>query len=168
MGRKKRGSNKMGGAKELKNAVSDDDMGEDVAAGGVYDDVDTWDMEQDKVLLQATSAAASARGRGGAVGGQKREVFALSGTDSDSDFDLPTVRRKKEKKKKQKKVEEMAEEDEAVGMADSDVEEGGGAGAEDDLRAWGSRKKHFYGGEFVLNTIVLQTESTAARYYGRV
>jgi hypothetical protein len=54
MGKKKRGSNKMGGAAQLKNAVSDDDEGGPaLEAAGLYDDVDNWDMQQDKLLIQA-------------------------------------------------------------------------------------------------------------------
>jgi hypothetical protein len=147
MGRRKRGSNKMGGGPALKDAVSDDDTvgGEEL---GVYDDVDNWEMQRDKVLLEATTAAAAGRGRHGAsAAGNQREVFALSGTDSD-DSDFSSVRKVKEKKKKKKKkgVEtEKEEEEEGESMADSDVEEGGPEGG-DDFRAWGSRKKHFYGG----------------------
>jgi len=144
MGRRKRGSNKMGGGEALQDAVSDEEtVGDDGL--GVYDDVDNWEMQKDKVLLQATTTAAAGRGRQGAAGGHQREVFALSGTDSeDSDFDLGSARKAKEKRKK-KKAQENEEEGEE-GMADSDVEEGGRE-AGDDLRAWGTRKKHFYGGK---------------------
>ncbi len=131
----------MGGGPALKDAVSDDDTvgGEEL---GVYDDVDNWEMQRDKVLLEATAAAG--RGRHGAsAAGHQREVFALSGTDSD-DSDFSSVRKVKEKKRKKKKGAEKEEEG-GESMADSDVEEGGPE-AGDDLRAWGSRKKHFYGG----------------------
>jgi hypothetical protein len=141
MGRRKRGSNKMGGGPALKDAVSDDDTagGEEL---GVYDDVDNWEMQRDKVLLEATTAAAGRGRHGASAAGNQREVFALSGTDSD-DSDFSSVRKVKEKKRKKKKGAEKEEEGES--MADSDVEEGGPEGG-DDLRAWGSRKKHFYGG----------------------
>ena len=133
----------MGNNSQLQNAVSDDEGGPGDGGDGVYDDVDNWDMQKDKLLLQATTSAAAAGGRrqGGGGAAQQREVFALSGTDSDSDFDLPTV--KKDKKTKKKVVEQEDESD--GGMADSDVEEGGKEGR-DEMRAWGSRKKHFYGG----------------------
>ncbi len=136
----------MGGGPALKDAVSDDDTaGGGDGELGVYDDVDNWEMQRDKVLLGATTAAAAGgRGRHGASAtGHQREVFALSGTDSD-DSDFSSVRKVKEKKKKKKKGAEK-EEEEGESMADSDVEEGGPEGG-DDLRAWGSRKKHFYGG----------------------
>jgi hypothetical protein len=144
MGRRKRGSNKMGGGPALKDAISDDDTagGEEL---GVYDDVDNWEMQRDKVLLEATTAAATGRGRHGAAAGNQREVFALSGTDSDDSDFSSSVRKVKEKKKKKKGAEKEKEEEEGESMADSDVEEGGPEGG-DDLRAWGSRKKHFYGG----------------------
>ena len=88
----------MGNNSQLQNAVSDDEGGPGDGGDGVYDDVDNWDMQKDKLLLQATTSAAAAGGRrqGGGGAAQQREVFALSGTDSDSDFDLPTA--KKEKK----------------------------------------------------------------------
>jgi hypothetical protein len=145
MGRRKRGSKKMGGGPALKDAVSDDDTagGEEL---GVYDDVDNWEMQRDKVLLEATTAAAGRGRHGASTAGNQREMFALSGTDSD-DSDFSSVRKVKEKKKKKKKgVEKEKEEEEGESMADSDVEEGGPE-AGDDLRAWGSRKKNFYGGK---------------------
>jgi hypothetical protein len=142
MGRRKRGSNKMGGGPALKDAVSDDDTAGGDEELGVYDDVDNWEMQRDKVLLEATTAAAGRGRQGASAAGNQREVFALSGTDSD-DSDFSSVRKVKEKKRKKKKGAEKEEEGES--MADSDVEEGGPE-AGDDLRAWGSRKKHFYGG----------------------
>jgi hypothetical protein len=64
------------------------------------------------------------------------------------------VQKEKEKKKEAKKKEK--EEEESEGMADSDIEDGkGNQGEEDDLRAWGSRKKHFYGGERIDSVPVL-------------
>ena len=134
----------MGGGQELKNAVSDDEDMTEGAGDGVFDHMDTLDMQQDKLLLQATTTAAAARERKGGGGSGQREVFALSGTDSDSDFDLQPVSRKKEKKKK-KKAAEKEEEGSESGLAESDVEDGGVEGG-DDVRAWGSKKKHFYGG----------------------
>ena len=65
-----------------------------------------------------------------------REMFALSGTDSDSDLELPTV--SKPKKKKTKKVKKAKE------VSDSDVQDSDEEAAA--VGAWGSRKKHFYGG----------------------
>ena len=62
----------MGGSK-LENAVSDDEgtaPGED----GIYDEVDAWEMEQDKVLISAT------RGTGRKKKQENMEMFALSGT----------------------------------------------------------------------------------------
>ena len=67
------------------------------------------------------------------------EMFALSGTDSDSDLELPKINQKKKKKKSEVEKEiEMKDED----FLGSDLEEDN----EDNVRAWGSRKKHFYGG----------------------
>ncbi len=135
-----------GGGPALKDAVSDDDRagGEEL---GVYDDVDNWEMQRDKVLLEATTAAAGRGRHGASAAGHQREVFALSGTDSDDSDFSSSVRKVKEKKRKKKKgAEKEKEEEEGESMADSDVEEGGPE-AGDDLRAWGSRKKHFYGGK---------------------
>ena len=79
-------------------------------------------------MIKATKKAGK-RGKS-RVKDDKREIFALSGTDSDSDLELPVVK----KKKKVEKVEEMFEDDIAEEEAD------------EDLRAWGKKKKQFYGG----------------------
>merc|ERR550519_1731426 len=55
-------------------------------------------------------------------------MFALSGTDSDSDLELPVIQKKK--KKKAEKIEDDIVED------DDD----------EDTRAWGNKKRQFYGG----------------------
>lgn len=132
----------MGNSGQQRAAVTDDEGGPGEEGDGLYDEVDSWDMHQDKLLLQATAAAG---GRRKGSSGHQREVFALSGTDSDSDFDLPPVNRHKEKKKKKTKEDQEEIEGDEGGLADSDVEDGGGEGR-DELRAWGSKKKHFYGG----------------------
>ena len=71
MGRRKKGSNRMGGSK-LENAVSDEE-GEGPGEDGIYDEVDLWDMEQDKVLMAATKRT------GGRQKQENMEMFALSG-----------------------------------------------------------------------------------------
>jgi len=136
MGRKKKGSNKKG-LSTLKDAVSDNEVDGPAGSDNIYDEVDAWDNEQ------TTRLAGVVQGR------QKREdfathreMFALSGTDSDSDLELPKITRTKKDKKKsaaQKQIE-LNDED----FLGSDVE-GTGEGT-DDPRAWGSKKKHFYGG----------------------
>lgn len=129
MGRRKKGSNKRGGS-TLEDAVSDDETaapGED----GLYDEVDAWENEQDRELASKVKKA----GRKGKQ--ENMEMFALSGTDSDSDLELPKLKKKKKKSEAEQEIE-MKDED----FLGSDVDEDN----EDNVRAWGSRKKHFYGG----------------------
>jgi len=136
MGRRKKGSNKRGG-KALPDAVSDDEGGV-VGEEGVYDEVDAWANGEDAALAAAVKKSAAARKKGGSG---KVEMFALSGTDSDSDLELPKIEKKKKKKKKKSTAEEeIAMNDEDFLGSDIEGEEG------DNVQAWGSKKKHFYGG----------------------
>jgi len=130
MGKKRKGSNKRGNLDKMTDAVSDDEgpVGDVPGEDFLYDEVDTWANDIDKELIKATKKAGK-RGKS-RVKDDKREIFALSGTDSDSDLELPVVK----KKKKVEKVEEMFEDDIAEEEAD------------EDLRAWGKKKKQFYGG----------------------
>merc|ERR1719422_489122 len=64
-------------------------------------------------------------------------VFALSGTDSDSDLELPNLKKMKKKQKISQENEDVNDSD----IASDDPEED-----EDDVRRWGTKKKHYYGG----------------------
>ena len=134
MGRKKKGGRKSAGP-ALANAVSDEDEGG--APDGLYDEVDTWANQQEEELVSALKKVGPKKGRDtGNV-----EMYALSGTDSDSDLELPKIEKQKKKKGKKSAVaEELEELDED--FLGSDVE----ANTEENVGAWGSRKKHFYGG----------------------
>merc|ERR1712126_217703 len=67
-----------------------------------------------------------------------KEVFALSGTDSDSDLELPDM-----KKLKKKQFSKQTEDDD---LHDSDIASDEGGDEEEDVRRWGTKKKHYYGG----------------------
>jgi len=74
------------------------------------------------------------------------EVLALSGTDSDSDLELPTIkklRKKEREKEKLEKKEKKGSDNEDGDLSDSDIES---AEEEEDVRRWGSKKKYYYGG----------------------
>jgi len=126
------------GLRGMKNAVSDD---EDAVVGeeGVYGDVDMWEKEQDEEMIKTMKMG---RGRKGDDG--PTEVLALSGTDSDSDLELPTIKklRKKERNKVRQEKEEL--DDEEGDLSESDL--GSEQEEEEDVRRWGNKKKYYYGG----------------------
>lgn len=126
MGKKKRGSNQRGTMEKMADAVSDDEAGAPSGNDHLYDEVDKWANDKDAILLEATKKSKK--------GGKKEtasEMFALSGTDSDSDLELPVL-----KKKKKKKADNIVEDDDIAEDYDD----------EEDVRAWGNKKKQFYGG----------------------
>jgi len=147
MGKKKRGSNRMEGSslKSLQDAVSDDE-GEIAGEDGIYGEVDLWEKDQEKELLETMKIGRHHKGDSG-----PNEILALSGTDSDSDLELPTIKslrkKQKSKDKESSKIKgagndepvlgnESAEDDSSL---DEDYEN-------DDSRRWGSKKKYYYGG----------------------
>ena len=136
MGKRRKGSNKKSDAKlsGLKNAVSDDE-GDAVGEDGVFGDVERWERDEDQRILGNISI-----GRRRKDDEVSKEVFALSGTDSDSDLELPDV--KKMRKQKYKKKETKQDEE----IEDSDLGSVGDNEEEQDLRRWGSKKKYYYGG----------------------
>eukprot|EP00088_Acartia_fossae_P001251 TRINITY_DN1046_c0_g1_i4.p1 TRINITY_DN1046_c0_g1~~TRINITY_DN1046_c0_g1_i4.p1 ORF type:complete len:557 (-),score=214.36 TRINITY_DN1046_c0_g1_i4:143-1813(-) len=150
MGKRRKGSNKMGGKGDgLKNAVSDDEGGAGDGPRGMddlYDEVDAWDIEQD---AEVSSAMRKVGRGGGAADKGDMEMYALSGTDSDSDLELPKIEKKKKNKKGKSELQTAREAAEAdIEMNDedflgSDADEGD---QDDNIKAWGSKKKHFYGG----------------------
>jgi len=139
MGKKRKGSNRMEGAGlgKLKDAVSDEDIGV-MGEEGVYGEVDMWEREQDKEMLETMR-----KGRDRKEGQGSKEVLALSGTDSDSDLELPTIKSLRKKQKDKEKIVKEAEEEDAD-VSDSDL--GSGDDEEEDSRRWGSKKKYYYGG----------------------
>jgi len=135
MGKRRRGSNKKkdAGLAGLKNAVSDDE-GAAVGEDGVLGDVERWETEEDQRILGNVAIGRRRKDDEGA-----KEVFALSGTDSDSDLELPDV--KKMRKQRYKKKESKPED-----ISDSDIGSVGDNQEEEDLRRWGRKKKSYYGG----------------------
>ena len=133
MGKRRKGSNKKRDATfaGLKDAVSDEE-GEVVGVDGVYGEVDQWEKDEDTRILSKVKFKGS-----GKVDDGPEEMFALSGTDSDSDLELPTIKKLRKKAKMEAK--------EGTGdISDSDIEDN--AEEVDDLRRWGTKKKHYYGG----------------------
>ena len=61
----------------------------------------------------------------------------ISGTDSDSDLELPDLKKMKKKQKISQENEDVNDSD----IASDDPEED-----ENDVRRWGTKKKHYYGG----------------------
>ena len=134
MGKRRKGSNKKRDAAfaGLKDAVSDDEGGV-VGEDGVYGEVDQWEKDEDSRILSKVKFKGS-----GKVDTGPEEMFALSGTDSDSDLEVPTIKSLRKKAKTEAK--------EASGdISDSDIEDKN-AEEVDDLRRWGTKKKHYYGG----------------------
>jgi len=125
------------GLSKLKDAVSDDEDGGVMGEEGVYGEVDMWEKEQDKEMLDTMR-----KGRGKKEDKGKKEVLALSGTDSDSDLELPTIKSLRKKQKEKEKLEKEAGEEDAD-ISDSDL---GSGEEEEDSRRWGSKKKYYYGG----------------------
>ena len=123
------------GTRGMADAVSEDEGGV-VGEEGVLGDLEQWEQQQDSQLLGSVSMGRGRRGREESAG----EVFALSGTDSDSDLELPTVKKLRKKQKKAEKKKGVL-----TGMSESDLgseeeeEEG-------DSRRWGSKKQYYYGG----------------------
>ena len=99
MGKRRKGSNKRdGGLAGLKNAVSDDEGGV-VGEDGVLGEVEQWENDEDQRILGNVQLGRRRKDDGGA-----KEVFALSGTDSDSDLELPDIKKmRKQKFKKRNK-----------------------------------------------------------------
>merc|ERR1711936_1069450 len=124
----------------MKDAVSDDEGGV-VGEEGVYGEVDMWEKEQDEEMIKTMRM-----GRGKKRDDGPSEVLALSGTDSDSDLELPTIkklRKKEREKEKLEKKEKKGSDDKDDDLSDSDIES---AEEEEDVRRWGSKKKYYYGG----------------------
>ena len=68
----------------------------------------------------------------------------MSGTDSDSDLELPTIEKLRKKQMEKERLEKAAKDDNDKGdISDSDL---GSAEEEDDVRKWGSKKEYYYGG----------------------
>ena len=136
MGKRRKGSNKKkdAGLAGLKNAVSDDEGGV-VGEDGVLGEVEQWENEEDQRILGNVQLGRRRREEGGA-----KEVFALSGTDSDSDLELPDIKkmRKQKYKKKEPKQEENVDSD--LGSVADEAEQ------EEDLKRWGRKKRSYYGG----------------------
>jgi len=137
MGKKRKGSNRMEGTglRGMKNAVSDDE-GDVVGDEGVYGEVDMWEKEQDKEMMETMK-----RGRGGRGDDGPSEVLALSGTDSDSDLELPTIKKLRKKQRDKERSEKVVDDDGEISDSDLGSEE-----EEEDVRRWGSKKKYYYGG----------------------
>jgi len=131
------------GQDKLRDAVSDQEEGPQLEMNDLYDEVDVWDQERDAdvaATLQLNRRKPAEKG--------DMEMYALSGTDSDSDLELPKIKKKKGKiaslkeARRQAKAEiDMLDED----FLGSDIED---RDAEDPGRigAWGYKKQHFYGG----------------------
>jgi len=136
MGRRKKGSNKRGGS-TLEDAVSGDEQ-EQIEDEEMFDEVDAFDNRNDAALREAIKSS----GRRKKVTKGEQEMYALSGTDSDSDLELPKFVKEKKKKKSKKSAAEAEIQLNDEDFLGSDLE-----GEEaDHTRAWGDRKKHFYGG----------------------
>ena len=135
MGKKRKGAYKKrdGGLSGLQDAVSDEETGV-LGEDGIMGEVDKWEKGEDERILSKVKFKGKRKEEAGA-----QEMFALSGTDSDSDLELPTL--KKLKKKKKKAAPEPQEE-----VNDSDIESEEDGNEEGDLRKWGTKKKHYYGG----------------------
>lgn len=136
MGKRRKGSNKKrdAGFAGLKNAVSDDE-GAAVGEDGVLGDVERWEQDEDQRILGNVNIGGRKKQDGGA-----KEVFALSGTDSDSDLELPDVKKMRKQKYKKKETTQEQNEDSDLGSVGDNKEE------QEDLRRWGSKKKSYYGG----------------------
>ena len=135
MGKRRKGSKKRdAGLAGLKNAVSDDEGGV-VGEDGVLGEVEQWENDEDQRILGNVQLGRRRKDEGG-----PKEVFALSGTDSDSDLELPDIKkmRKQKYKKKEPKQEENVDSD--LGSVGDEKEE------QEDLKRWGRKKKSYYGG----------------------
>jgi len=82
------------------------------------------------------------RGRGRKGEDGPAEVLALSGTDSDSDLELPTIKKLRKKQREKERSEKVVDDDDGD-ISDSDL---GSEEEEEDVRRWGSKKKYYYGG----------------------
>merc|ERR1719464_808802 len=120
-----------GGLSGLQDAVSDEETGV-LGEDGIMGEVDQWEKGEDERILSKVKFKGKRKEEDGA-----QEMFALSGTDSDSDLELPTLKKLKKKKKASKKQEEVNA---------SDIESEGDENEDGDLRKWGTKKKHYYGG----------------------
>jgi len=134
MGKRRKGSNKKRDAAlaGLKDAVSDDEGGA-IGEEGIYGEVDQWEKGEDARILNKVKFRGGRKEEDG-----NKEVFALSGTDSDSDLELPDM-----KKLKKKQLSKQTEDDE---LHDSDIASDDDRNDEEDVRRWGTKKKHYYGG----------------------
>ena len=132
MGKKRKGGFKKrdGGLSGLKDAVSDEDTGV-LGEDGIMGEVDQWEKGEDERILSKVKFKGKRKEEDG-----PQEMFALSGTDSDSDLELPTLKKMKKKKSIKQKEE----------VNDSDIESEEDGSQENDLRKWGTKKKHYYGG----------------------
>ena len=133
MGKKRKGGVKKrdGGLSGLQDAVSDEETGV-LGEDGIMGEVDQWEKGEDERILSKVKFRGKRKEEDGA-----QEMFALSGTDSDSDLELPTLKKLKKKKKASKQQEEVNA---------SDIESEGDQNEDGDLRKWGTKKKHYYGG----------------------
>ena len=133
MGKKRKGGHKKrDGLSGLQDAVSDEETGV-LGEDGIMGEVDQWEKGEDERILSKVKFKGKRKEEDGA-----QEMFALSGTDSDSDLELPKL---KKLKKKKKKAPEQQEE-----VNDSDIESEEDDNEDGDLRKWGTKKKHYYGG----------------------
>jgi len=147
MGKKKRGSNRMEGSslKSLQDAVSDDE-GEIAGEDGIYGEVDLWEKDQEKELLETMKIGRHLKGDSG-----PNEILALSGTDSDSDLELPTIKslrkKQKAKDKESSKIKAAGNDEPVLGNESAEDDSSSDEDDEnDDSRRWGSKKKYYYGG----------------------
>ena len=133
MGKKRKGGFKKrdGGLSGLQDAVSDEETGV-LGEDGIMGEVDKWEKGEDERILSKVKFKGKRKEEDGA-----QEMFALSGTDSDSDLELPKLKKLKKKKKGSKQQDEVNA---------SDIESEGDENEDGDLRKWGTKKKHYYGG----------------------
>lgn len=141
-GKKNRGGG--GGKILLESAVdSDPEMGTGKKFQSWMNPMDEAE-DQEERQLQKKLQRKNPRGKR-ADDANAREMFAIS--DSDSEYEVPTMKSIIKKRKEEEEVEE-----EAKAFSDSDIDDGqghgGGTNPEDVIGgdAWGKRKKYFYGG----------------------
>ena len=91
MGKKRKGGVKKrdGGLSGLQDAVSDEETGV-LGEDGIMGEVDQWEKGEDERILSKVKFRGKRKEEDGA-----QEMFALSGTDSDSDLELPTLKKLK-------------------------------------------------------------------------
>ncbi len=116
---KKKGKGKGGKKKEPEHYISDDEVHDGLALEGA----DAYEAEQDEQILQNVKKL-TGRNRLKDASGGIDELYALDGDDTSSDEDMAGV--------------EFDEDDHDFGDDQGDND--------DDVRAWGGKKKHFYGG----------------------